>query len=848
MRIELPDFCVVALIGPSGSGKTHLARRLFKEDEVLASDYFRKLVCGDESAQDATDDAFECLYHVARKRLDRRKLTVIDATNLNRWVRGKALDFARDNNCFCIAIVCDIPEKDCLNNNSLRGNRQAPKKVISRQCDEMRQTLKSIKKENFRQIHVLTSLQEADELEIKRIPLWPDLTDQQGPFDIIGDVHGCYAELCELLRKLGYGVLENDYIARPLQGRKAVFLGDLCDRGPENVAVLRLVMNMVKNDFALCVPGNHDDKLSRYLEGRKVQVAHGLELTLAELEREDKAFKNQVKDFLRKRVSHYLLDNGKLIVCHAGLPANFQGRSSKTVREFCLYGDPTGELDEYGLPERNDWARDYSGDALVAYGHSPDAQTRILNNTICLDAGCVFGGNLAALRYPEMEIVSEPAQKEYYHSPRPLTPAASYSLPDTQGLLKRQRLETSLGITVIRDPERSVAALEVMGRFAVDPHWLIYLPPTMSPCETSSLPDYLEHPVEALAYYKTRGINSVICQEKHMGSRAVVIICKDEATAEKRFTSPGCNGGMIVTRTGRPFFTSAQKPIYSELMAQLRSSLESSGFWRAYDTDWVCFDCEIMPWSFKAQSLIGSQYAPYGIAGVNGLETSLSVLEKFNEREWETAFSSEESLAITGLHARLQSRLTSTQAYNKVWQSYCHPVSDSSDIKIAPFHILATEGKVWSDTPHDRQLEIIAQSFGVFPGFISTKNIIVNPSTEDGVTNAIAFWHSLIDGGAEGMVVKPLDFIGRNGNKLIQPAIKCRGREYLRIIYGAEYTDNIDALKQRSLGSKRKRALKEFALGLEALELFVNGEALHKIYECVFTIMALESEPQDARL
>lgn len=850
MRIELPDFCVVMLIGPSGSGKTNLARRLFKDDEVLSSDYFRKLVCGNESDQGATEDAFDCLYHVAAKRLDRRKLTVIDATNLGRWARGKALDFARDNNCFCMAIVCNIPESDCLKNNSLRSDRQTPANVIGRQCGELRQALKSIKKENFRQIHVLNSLEEANGLEIVRTPLWPDLSWLHGPFDIIGDVHGCYAELCELLRKLGYDVRTNDFMAIPPQGRKAVFLGDLCDRGPANVAVLRLVMDMVEKDFALCVPGNHDDKLLRYLEGRKIQIAHGLECTLAEIEREDRSFRNRVKDFLRKRISHYLLDNGKLVVCHAGLPANLQGRSSKRVREFCLYGDPTGQLDEYGLPERNDWARDYRGQAFVAYGHTPEPQTRIANNTICLDAGCVFGGNLSALRYPEMEIVTVHAKKEYCHSSNPLTDVSFESLPDTQELLKRRRIETGLGMIVIRDEERSIAALEIMGRFAADPRWLIYLPPTMSPCETSGLPDYLEHPLEALSYYKTRGVNSVICQEKHMGSRAVAIICKDEQTAEKRFASSGGNGGMILTRTGRPFFTSAQKQIYGEFLRGLRSTLEASGFWREYDTDWVCLDCEIMPWSFKAQSLVATQYAPYGIAGVNGLETALGTLQSFTEREKkrEIILSREEAMEMANLRSRLQSRLSSVRNYNKVWKSYCHPVSDVSDIKIAPFHILATAGKVWSDTPHDQHLNIIARSFGNAAAFIPTKNVIVNPATEEGMASAVAFWNNLLAGGGEGMVVKPLDFVGRNGTKLIQPAIKCRGKEYLRIIYGAEYTEKIEALKQRSLTGKRKRALREFALGLEALERFVKDDALHNIHECVFTILALESEPQDARL
>lgn len=850
MRIEMPDFCLVVLIGPSGSGKSHLARRLFKEDEVLSSDCFRNLVCGDPADQQATDDAFDCLYHVARKRLDRRKLTVIDATNLSRRARDKALEFARDNNCFCIALVLDLPEEECLKNNACRKEHQTPEAVVRRQHNELRRVLKGLKKENFRQVHVLGSRQEADTFELARVPLWTDRSDLHGPFDIIGDIHGCYAELCGLLRTLGYAVREEAFEAIPPEGRTAIFLGDLCDRGPASASVLRLVMSMTANGHALCVPGNHDDKLLRHLEGKDVRIAHGLERTLAELEQEDSAFRKAARDFLRGLVSHYLLDDGRLVVCHAGLPAALQGRSSRTVREFCLYGDPTGRMDEYGLPERNDWAKEYHGSAFVAYGHCPDSETRIVNNTVCLDAGCVFGGSLAALRYPEREIVSIPAQREYFPSPRPLVRKADTPpLPDAQKLLERGRLETGLGVVVIRDEERSLAALEVMGRFAVDPRWLIYLPPTMSPCETSRLPEYLEHPLEAVAYYRRRNVKKVICQEKHMGSHAVVIVCRDGETAEKRFASARA-AGMVFTRTGRPFFSFAQEHLHQEFLSQMRAALSSSGFWEEYRTGWVCLDCEILPWSFKAQSLIDSQYAPYGAGGANGLAASLNALGRLAGRVGgkNGSLLSEEAAELDALRERLGARRERIERYNSVWQSYCQPVSGIADLRVAPFHILATEGKVWSDVSHDRHLESIGRHFRDLPLFRPTRNRIVSLEKEDGSAVATAFWEELLADGAEGMVIKPLEFVGRQADALIQPAIKCRGREYLRIIYGAEYLDALDALKRRSLADKRKRAIREFALGLEALERFVRGEPLHRVHECVFTILALESEPQDARL
>lgn len=850
MRIDLPDFCLVLLIGASGSGKSRLAKRLFKPDEVLSSDFFRKLVSGDEGNQEATEDAFDCLYKVAQKRLNRRKLTVIDATNLKKSARMKAFDFAKTNNCFCVGIVLNLPESECQQNNEMRLEKAVPRRVIARQCKDLRHSLKWLKKENFRQLEIINSAAEADALEIERIPLLIDKSALTGPFDIIGDVHGCFSELCELLRKMSYQVNEHEFSAIPPAGRMAIFLGDLCDRGPASVPVLRLVMNMLANGHALCVPGNHDDKLARYLAGSKVQVAHGLENTLAELEKEDEAFRKSVKEFLHRLISHYVLDAGNLVVCHAGLPAHMHGRSSKKVREFCLYGDPSGEVDEYGLPVRKDWTRDYKGKALVVYGHSPEPEARILNNTICLDAGCVFGGQLMALRYPERELISVAAAQEYYHSPKPLEKRAKTSLPDAQVLLKRQYIETGLGIGVVRDEERSLEALEIMGRFAADPRWLIYLPPTMSPCESSSLPNYLEHPLEALDYYRARGIKKVICQEKHMGSRAIAIICKDEKSTQEHFVPTAKQCGIILTRTGRPFFTASQEGLHEELLRNISEALNKSGFWEKYSTDWVCLDCELMPWSFKAQSLLANQYAPYGSAGSNGLEASLKALENFKARWHGTADSSasEEVLLMEQINTRLQEKREAIADYNKVWQSYCSPVTSIEDIRIAPFHILATEKKVWSEIGHDQQLQIINQHLGQMPNFTSTRNKIIDLEDEAQTQEACIFWDNLLADGAEGMVVKPLEFIPFSGDKLIQPAIKCRGKDYLRIIYGAEYLRELTKFKQRNLAGKRKRALKEFALGLRALEHFVAGDSLDRIHECVFTILALESEPQDLRL
>jgi protein phosphatase len=241
--------------------------------------------------------------------------------------------------------------------------------------------------------------------------------DEHGPFDIIGDVHGCYEELCKLLTCLEYelDMTDTNYAnARHSQKRKVIFLGDLVDRGPKTPAVLRLVMRMVNDGIAMCVAGNHDVKLMRKLKGHEVRITHGLKESLEQLENEPDEFKTEVIRFIDGLISHFLLDDGKLVVAHAGMKKELQGQCGDGARQFALYGETTGETDEYGLPVRYNWAQDYRGEAMVVYGHTPVTKPKWVNKTICIDTGCVFGGRLTALRYPENELVSVKASHTYY--------------------------------------------------------------------------------------------------------------------------------------------------------------------------------------------------------------------------------------------------------------------------------------------------------------------------------------------------------------------------------------------------------------------------------------------------
>jgi protein phosphatase len=838
MKMIIPELSLVTLIGASGSGKSTFARTHFLPTEIISSDVCRGLVSDDETNQAATQDAFDVLHYIGGKRLNRGQLTVIDATNTQPADRKHLIQLAREHHCLPIAIVLNLPEEVCRDRNRARADRQFGEHVIKRHVQNIRRSLKGLQKEGFRQVYILNSLEQIAAVEIERQPLWNNKKHEHGPFDIIGDVHGCCDELETLLTTLGYQLKEQTYI-HPA-GRKAVFLGDLVDRGDRILDTLNLVQKMVTAESALCVPGNHDYKLLRQLKGQKVTINHGLDKTLAELESLDDTERQSLQSFLTGLVSHYVLDDGRLVVAHAGLKQAYQGRGSAKVRDFALYGETTGEIDEFGLPVRHNWASEYRGDAMVVYGHTPVPEPVWLNGTIDIDTGCVFGGKLTALRYPERELVSVSAQKVYCEPVKPLITASTLTIQqqdddvlDIADVTGKRRIATKLQPNITIRAENAVAALEVMSRFAADPKWLIYLPPTMSPVETSQALGYLEHPAEAFAYYRKQGISQVICEEKHMGSRAVVIVCKSPEAAQTRFGITDGRFGICYTRTGRPFFDNLQ--LETEFLDRIRATLTE--FWEEFSTDWVCLDCELMPWSVKAQQLLRQQYAPVGRAGQVSLDAAVSLLEQAKSR----------GVDVPLTHYQDRSQLI--HKYTAAYRRYCWQVDSISDLKLAPFHILATEGVVHTDKSHLWHLEQIAKFAKFNPDLIlTTAHHLIDTSNSESVATGIDWWLTLTEKGSEGMVVKPLEFLP--SKRSTQPAVKCRGQEYLRIIYGAEYTipEHLDRLRQRGLSGKRSLALREFALGIESLDRFVAHEPLRRVHECTFGVLALESEPIDPRL
>ncbi|AHJ98034.1 polynucleotide kinase-phosphatase [Hymenobacter swuensis] len=881
--LKLPELSLVLLIGTSGAGKSTFARRLFQDTEIVSSDQCRALVADDENDQSATPEAFALLHYMVGLRLKRGLLTVVDATNVQPEARKTLVQLARDYHVLPTAVVLDVPDRLAEDRNRQRAERQhLGRHVIPNQRQQLRRSLKSLKQEGFRHVYHLRGPEEIDAVQtVQCDPLYSNRKQETGPFDIIGDVHGCYDELLTLLAELGYAV-ETEPVTdvRDLgvrvtapAGRRALFLGDLVDRGPASPQVLRLVMSMVRDGLALCVPGNHDIKLLRYLNGKQVNEKHGFAETVQQLALESDTFKSQVRQFLDGLVSHYVLDGGKLVVAHAGMREEMQGRGSGAVRAFALFGETTGEIDEFGLPVRYNWASEYRGRATVVYGHTPVPDPEWLNNTIDIDTGCVFGGRLTALRYPERELVSVPAQRVYCEPVRPLSVVrnqlsvagegiadnqdglttdnqqqttqlsaqqAHDDLLDLQDVLGKQIIKTRLLPSVTIREENAAAALEVMSRFALNPKWLLYLPPTMSPSETSALPDMLEHPAEAFDYFRRQGLERVVCEEKHMGSRVVVVVARSEDAARRRFGVVGEGPGKVYTRTGRNFFTDAA--LEAAFLARLQDALTASNFWKRFSTDWVCLDAELLPWSAKAQELIKNQYAAVAAAATAALPEAAAVLTQAAARGLD---------GVEALLARTTARQSAAQHYADAYRRYCWPVESLADLRLAPFHLLATEGRTYFDKDHAWHMETLRGICLADEGLLrATPYRVVHLQDIADVEAATQWWLDLTAAGGEGMVVKPYDFIPGGRKTLVQPALKCRGREYLRIIYGPDYLlpGNLERLRERNVKSKRNLALREFTLGVEGLERFVAGAPLREVHQCVFGVLALESEAVDPRL
>lgn len=863
MKMAIPHAGIVLLIGPSNSGKSTWLRKLVQTEEILpsevvSSDDFRTMVSDndfidwrdrpqDEAAglKDAyskiSEEAFLMLDAVieARGRLNKR--VFVDATHLRSDDRKRYIELAKRLHVPIIAIVFDVPERDLLDRDDKRDNPRGRKR-IKQQVQVFRNEKRFIKKEGFSAVYELKQPEETK--LIKRTN--PIEIDLEAGIDVIGDVHGCFAELVELLVKLGYEENREGLYVHP-EGRKFVSVGDIMSRGPESLRSMLFFQKHVEAGVAWMVDSNHGWKIARWLGGRPVELSHGDEKVEQEFlayeaeagSSQAELLKEQLAQFLLAAPSHYVFKkNGvPVLVCtHAGIKDEWIGKQSPAISDFCRYGDTAG-FDEKGKPVRKDWTIAHRSSTLIVWGHDPKPKPLVINQTINIDQGAVFGGELTAYRYPERTFESVKAAQDYSGaSDNPLVEWERNRLnpPNIGKFLNGYTVTTEEVGEVWIHPDTVKPAIDAVSHSTLPLEQLAYIPPTMSPTpKPSALEGFLEHPREAIDYYRSNGVDKMVAEKKHMGSRAILLLFKDEEAAEKQ---TGIRAfGVIYTRTGRRFFDETAE---HEVVSRLQTELHRIGYFEKYETDWVLLDAEIMPWNLKARELISSQYAHVAENAVADRTLLKAKLEAGLER-------------ISGLQDWLDeysSKLENARTFTEVFQKYCWDVESVGAIQIAPFHVLAHSDRTFFDKSHEWHMEMNQMLASESELFVETEwKVITDEASEQEV---IDWWLAVTEDGHEGIIIKPDRFIAKARGKTIQPAIKVRGRKYLSIIYGMDYLEpaNLSRLKKRNTGKKQKMALKEFALGVEGVSRFVGGESLERVHECVLGVLALESDPVDPRL
>lgn len=415
--LDIPEFCLVAILGPVCVGKRAFAAAHFTADEIVSSSRRRAL-------ERAPADTVTWLQDTVDARLAARILTAVVVDEPVEQVRNALIRIAKAHSAQLRWIAFDVTMSDCLDAASIDPDEGTLAARMRRQRAALQKSLTRLgESRHHKRMIVLDSRAAVEGLKVTRHRLITDHRDLHGPFDIVGDVHGCLDELLELLDELGYDVQSRadgawELDAPPATGvesarRRLVFVGDLIDRGPSPVACLRLAMDAVDAGVALMVPGNHEAKLRRALGGSKVKMSHGFESTWREIQAASPGFRARTERFLSELPPHLVLDDGRLVIAHAGLEEALHNRVGGRSISFALFGKTTGKTDTLGFPIRLDWAKDYRGEATVVYGHTPSMRAKWVNNTICIDTGCVFGNRLTSLRYPERELVQVEAHETY---------------------------------------------------------------------------------------------------------------------------------------------------------------------------------------------------------------------------------------------------------------------------------------------------------------------------------------------------------------------------------------------------------------------------------------------------
>ena len=859
MQFKLPNGAIVLLIGPSNSGKSTLLQSLVDsgqllESEIISSDYYRRLVADIdfidftavsiddediiyEEYQRISEQAFHALHTVVEARAKLNKISVIDATNLRGFERAKYFEIAKRNHVPVLALILNTSKEQLLARDVLRDNPRGRKRVLQ-QFNTLKYELKTIKKEPFAKIYKVND----GSVEIVREPNKLYLEIESG-FDIIGDIHGCYDEMLVLLKDLGYEQRGNVYV-HPA-GRRLISVGDIMSRGPKSIETMQFWLNQIEAGLSYMTDSNHGWKIARWLDGKNVSLNHGDELVEQEFieyekvhgEEAAESLKERFANMLLKAPSHYILTKNnrtKAVVTHAGIKDHYIGKESKRISDFCRYGD-NQQTDSSSKPVRGDWFSQHKTSELIIWGHDVKVQPFKANRTINIDQGVVFGGELTAFQYPEQTFKSVKAFANYAGTEdNPILEAKNkrFSPPNVAQFINGFAVHTTSGDQITIPKENALAAMDTFSHYTLPLEQVIYIPPTMSPTpQTSALPDYLEHPAEAFNYYKKNGILKMIAQKKHMGSRAVIFVAKNKEVAKELINSESL--GYITTRTGRAFFEQKEQ---QQMVEKIHAELVGKNYFEQFNTNFVLMDAEILPWNLKAQSLIDQQYET---VAENALMDRYKLIEKLKATE---------HVDVTSWMEEYTDKYKNAARFDAVFRNYCWPTNELSGIQIAPFHILAHSSSTNFDQSHSWHMKMNAYLAENSSLFIATEYRLIESEQDE--QEVINWWKDMTENGHEGIVIKPFDFLAYHKGKLLQPAIKVRGREYLRIIYGMDYTNEVTMkkLKQRNPSRKMKNALLEFKLGMEGISRFVSLESSNRVHECALATLALESDTIDPRL
>lgn len=858
MTIQLPYAGIVLCIGPSNSGKSTLlkqwvAERMISQDEIVSSDTCRLQVSGKLFIQSTHEDiqkqaylreeyaqiseqAFRLMETLAEARLKLGKLVIIDATNLTAMDRERYRKLSRRYHLPFYGLLFNVSEDELLSRDERREHARG-KRRIQTQVRQLKNEMRKIEMEEFDALYTIKSGHEV----VLRTTSPFTLPIGEG-LDVIGDIHGCMDEWIELLDKLGYqkGI---DELYRHPQGRKLLSLGDVMSRGPRSLDAMLFFEAHIHAGLAYMIDSNHGWKIARWLDGRKVTLAHGdenVEEEFIEYEKqhgkeETRELKERMKKLLLDAPSHYIIEEQGVplaVAVHAGIHDSFIGRHSERVADFCRYGPVVG-VQPNGKPKRGDWTIEHTLPVLVIWGHDPRPVPVEIQRTINIDQGAVFGGKLTALRLPSKEIVQVGA-KDYAKSPiNPLDEWFEKRLkpPAIQKWLDGFTAKTERGAVRIAG-QQVKTALDHFSHATLPLEQLVYLPPTMSPPPVSELPDYLEHPEEAIAYYQKLGISDLIVEKKHMGSRAIILVFRSQEAALKW---TGYADTVVTTsRTGRDFFDGNLK---TKMHERIHDAVTKAGYFEEFETEWLLLDAEILPWNVKAGELIASEYAHVANAAIidrSSLANALSEAATVDVDDW---------------RQEAEKGLRDAEAFRNAYAPYIWSVQNDDAIQIAVFHVLAHQQELLTTKPHSWHMEQSQRLADASDLFLATEYRFI--SGEQGKQEAIQWWHELTETGGEGFVVKPLDWnaVSTNGRP-VQPAMKVRGREYLRLIYGMNYLEPevLEHVKKRGLKKKQQMAVDEYALGLEGIQRLIHQESVERIHECVLAVMAIESDPADPRL